>query len=258
MLARFACAALLLGLPGAASGQEAPMRLRLADWVGQQVEVPGQRAIEIWQHLMGHVPGKQAEYFDPADGGNQLVAHVSGGLPEGHPVVLWGTVLEVRGPSKRPRPPGPGGEPRETKVDDTYVEYALDVDRVVLVPAAAELPGLLERLADPGLAREARRDLEERLVAAGLAVVPLLLARPVDARCQHLLDRIVRPRNHRAPDRQAAEPRPAGSDVRMFRAKDWKRFFEARQGQSLAEIREGLKPAVDRWWRTRGEEQVIE
>ncbi len=89
--------------------------------VGQRVVVVGREAREIWQHLVGGVPGKQALYFDLADG-EQIVVHLAAPFACAGDVTLAGTVLEVRGPSKRP------GREGETKVDDSYVEYALDVD----------------------------------------------------------------------------------------------------------------------------------
>lgn len=87
----------------------------LSAHVGQQVCVSGRVAVNAWQHLVGTVPGKSPQYFDLADGG-QLVVHAVEGLPSGS-LELLGRVLEVRGSSKRPG-----------KVDETYVEYALDVE----------------------------------------------------------------------------------------------------------------------------------
>jgi hypothetical protein len=246
-----ACAWLgLVAGSAAAADKEAVVPLHLSRYVGQQVELAGKKSRIPWQHLVGQVEGKQAEHFDPEDGGNQLVVHVAGGLPSEEPCVLWGRVLEVRGGSKRP--PRPGDKP--SKADDSYVEYALDVDRVVWIPKAEELPGLLAKLADPALGQEVKRAAEERLVAAGLAAVPLLLER----RLEGLLYRIVLPRNHRSPDQAALEPSSAGRDGGALRVKDWQAFFARRQGQSLAEIREALKPAIDRWYQTKGEEQVVE
>ncbi|HOX47033.1 MAG TPA: hypothetical protein PK668_25780 [Myxococcota bacterium] len=243
------CAA-LLACAAAAGGEEKRPMLHLSGRVGERVELAGKKSRIIWQHMIGQVEGKQAEYFDPADGGNQIVVHVEGGLASEDPVVLWGKVLEVRGESKRPKRKGDKG----TKVDDSYVEYALDVERVVWVPRAEELPGLVERLVDPQLTPEARRALEERLVAAGLAAVPLLLERRLD----QLLYRIVEPRNYRSPHAQEFRPRSAAQDGGMFRVKDWKAFFAARPGQDLDAIRAGLEPAVDRWFQSKGQEQVID
>jgi hypothetical protein len=89
--------------------------------VGERVSLFGREAREIWQHLVGGVPGKRAVYFDPTDGW-QLVVHVASLWDCPGDVELAGTVREERGASKRPAAPG------ETKVDDTYVEYALDVE----------------------------------------------------------------------------------------------------------------------------------
>ncbi len=285
--------AALLVCASAAGGEETPM-LHLSGFVDQHVELAGKKSRVPWQHLMGFVPGKTAEYFDPEDGGNQIVVHVAGGLESEGPCVLWGKVLEVRGASKRPKRKGDKG----TKVDDSYVEYALDVERVVWVPAPEELPGLVERLLAPSLAREAKEALEARLVAAGLAAVPLLLERLQDARvvwrerrvqnlgelmnrpvvaagpepapreveveitlgqrAEAMLHRIVAPRNYRSPHFQMFKPRSAGYDGGMLRVKDWRAFFARRQGRTLAEIRAALQPAVDRWYQTKGEEQQVE
>jgi hypothetical protein len=78
--------------------------------------VVGRSASQIWQHLVGSVPGKQAVYFDMADG-QQIVVDVASPLACDSQVELVGRVLEEKGQSKRP-----------SKVDETYVEYALDVD----------------------------------------------------------------------------------------------------------------------------------
>lgn len=88
----------------------------LAGHVGRQICLTGRVAVNVWQHLVGTVADKSTQYFDLADGG-QLVVHAAEPLPSGAELELLGRVLEVRGSSKRPG-----------KVDETYVEYALDVD----------------------------------------------------------------------------------------------------------------------------------
>lgn len=71
-----------------------------------------------WQHLMTGVPGKQSEYFDLSDGWQTVI--YAKDLPScAGTLEVEGTVLSVRGPSKRPG--------RETKVDDSYEELQLDV-----------------------------------------------------------------------------------------------------------------------------------
>lgn len=87
----------------------------LSAHVDQRVCVAGRAAVNVWQHLVGIVPGKSPQYVDLADGG-QIVVHAVDALPVGE-LELLGRVLEVRGSSKRPG-----------KVDETYVEYALDVE----------------------------------------------------------------------------------------------------------------------------------
>jgi len=85
--------------------------------VGARVSVTGREAREIWQHLVGGVQGKQPVYFDLRDR-QQIVVHVAESLHCTGEAELAGTVLEVRGASKRPDREG------QTKVDDTYTEYA--------------------------------------------------------------------------------------------------------------------------------------
>jgi hypothetical protein len=89
-------------------------------WVaGRPVVARGRPSDTPWQHMMGHVEGKQAGYFDLADGG-QTVVYVAAPIECPGLVEVEGQVLEVRGSSKRP------GEP-ESKVDDSYVEQHVDV-----------------------------------------------------------------------------------------------------------------------------------
>jgi hypothetical protein len=249
----------LLGFPGPtdAADKEAVPMLRLSEWIGERVELAGHKSRIPWQHLMGHVEGKNAEYFDLPDGG-QIVVHVAGGLDREDPVILTGRVLEVRGPSKRPTPPGG----KETKADDSWVEYALDVERVTWVPKAGELHRLAGRFADPAVVESERPALEDRLVAGGLDAAPLLLAllkNPrVASRAETLLCRIVEPRNFRPP----ALPEPGKAATKpegcRFQVKDWKAFFDSRKGRDLARIREELKPALERWYRSGGERQAVE
>lgn len=88
--------------------------------IGEDVTLVGRVSREPWQHLIGDVPGKQAVYFDPRDGG-QIVVYVADPITCQGEVQVGGRVLEVRGGSKRPPRPG------DTKVDETYAELQLDV-----------------------------------------------------------------------------------------------------------------------------------
>lgn len=259
-------------LPAAGGGTEGGMGINLAQHVGQQVELEARPAVAIWQHLVGGVPGKLPEYVD-LEGGLQIVAHVAGGLPCRGPMVLRGTVMETRGGPKRPGLP-------PSKADETWIEHALDVHSVVCIPAADELPGLVERLAEGAVDPDAKRADEDRLVAAGLAAVPLLLARLSDVRpawgecegtplagearatppmmfvqklfsvgdrCRRMLGRIVAPRNYRSPQARGSKAPPVGEDGTFFAVEDWPAFFATRSGRSLAALRAELEPVLDRY-----------
>ncbi|HPC83531.1 MAG TPA: hypothetical protein P5234_09475 [Thermoanaerobaculaceae bacterium] len=265
-----------------AAEEEGVVRIRLALHVGQQVELEARPAVAIWQHLVGSVPGKLPEYVDLEDG-QQIVAHIAGGLPCRGPMVLRGVVVEARGGPKRPGLPPP-------KADETWVEHALDVHAVVCVPAVGELPLLVERLADQNVDPDAKRADENRLVAAGLAAVPLLLAHLGDARqtwsecegsplagtagatppmmsvqklfsvgdrCRRMLARIVAPRNYRSPLACGSKAPPAGEDGAFFSVADWPAFFAARSGRSLAAIRAEMEPVLDRYHASGGVVQPV-
>jgi hypothetical protein len=88
---------------------------------GATVTVQGRVATVIWQHLVGPVPGKLVAYFDVEGEDRQTVVYwkeppACTGLIE-----ITGTVIEVRGPSKRP------GE-KDAKVDESYSELHIDVE----------------------------------------------------------------------------------------------------------------------------------
>lgn len=254
----------------------------LASRVGQQVELEARPAVAIWQHLVGDVPGKLPEYVD-LEGGLQIVVHVAGGLPCGGAMVLRGTVVEVRGGPKRPGLP-------PSRANATWIEHALDVQSVICIPAAEQLPGMIERLADQTVDADARRAGEDRLVAAGLAAVPLLLAhlgdvrqawgecegKPLPARpratpetmfvqklfsvgdrCRLMLGRIVAPRHYSSPLARGSKATPAGIDGAFFSVDDWPAFFARREGQTLAVIRAELEPVLDQYYASGGIVQSI-
>jgi hypothetical protein len=90
-------------------------------WIpGEPVVARGRISNTPWQHLIGHVAGKQADYFDLEDGG-QTVVYLAKPISCPGLVEVAGTVKEVRGSSKRPGGP-------DTKVDDSYGELHIDVD----------------------------------------------------------------------------------------------------------------------------------
>lgn len=272
------------------AGKEGGMGVSLARLVGQEVELEARPAVAIWQHLVGAVPGKTPEYVD-LPGGLQIVAHVAGGLPCPGAMVLRGVVVEARGGPKRPGLP-------PSKADETWIEHAIDVESVVCLPPAGELPALLERLADERVTPEAKRAEEARLVAAGLAAVPLLLDHLEDRRvvggechvsypaelanlprspgestpapmyvakvvtlgerCRWMLGRIVSPRNYRSPHEQHGKPFSPGEGGLFFQVDDWREFFGRRAGQPLDAIRAGLEPVLDRYFEAGGVVQQVQ
>ena len=86
--------------------------------VDQEVTLEGKVAEAIWQHMIKGVAGKTEVYIDLPDN-TQTVAYIDPAFDCKGKVRLTGTVMELRGGSKR-----------GTKIDDKeYVEYHLDVSR---------------------------------------------------------------------------------------------------------------------------------
>jgi hypothetical protein len=73
-----------------------------------------------WQHMITGVPGKTSAYFDLDGGKGQTVVYWKNAPACAGDIEVTGTVLEVRGASKRP------GE-RESKADESVRELQLDV-----------------------------------------------------------------------------------------------------------------------------------
>ena len=107
----------LLALLGAAPSHGHPMTLGKP---GEAATIRGRVAKIIAAHMMIGVKGKRPTYFD-LEGGGQIVVYAVGELPADTLLELKGTVLEARGPPKKP------GQ-RPSKVDDTYSEEQLDVE----------------------------------------------------------------------------------------------------------------------------------
>jgi len=85
-----------------------------SDDLGREVVLEGRVAQIPWQHLIRTDADKEIIYID-LDDGDQIVAYVEGGLRCGGRLRLEGTVIEVRGLSKRPGS------------DEAFVDYQLDV-----------------------------------------------------------------------------------------------------------------------------------
>lgn len=71
--------------------------------VGARVTIRGRLSDTPWQHMIGNVPGKQPAYLD-LDDKHQTVIYWAKPLACRGMLELTGTVIEVRGPEKRPRP----------------------------------------------------------------------------------------------------------------------------------------------------------
>ena len=86
----------------------------LTEFVGGKIRIKGMVSDLPWQHLIGFQPGRQVRYFDIDD--FQIVIYPEKEIPSGVPVIIGGTVIEVRG----------GG--KGSKVDEEYAEYHIIVD----------------------------------------------------------------------------------------------------------------------------------
>ncbi|MHB8874749.1 MAG: hypothetical protein ACYC8T_13755 [Myxococcaceae bacterium] len=281
LLQRLSLAALLASGPALATDAGSATANAL-DPVGAEVVVEGKLAQIPWQHLIHPPPGKSPLYVD-LDGGGQIVAYVPKGEPCLSRVRLTGKVVEVSGRSKRP-----GSKER-------FTERSLDVTRIECLDAASIEP-LLDRLADPALASDRKRDVEEELLRAGKPVIPVLIAHLSDARvfsrdtrimnlnllmnapghlpppkpeerevvvtlgarCDWLLRRLITPPRYHSAFAGNFKPRDVGYDSYLFRVADWPAWWARNQDKPLAEIREELKPVVDAYWKQRGTEQLVQ
>jgi hypothetical protein len=98
--------------------QEAPATAGSAG--GERATFRGKISKLYAQHMMTSVPGKKEQYFD-REGASQIIIYVKDTPNCSGLVEVTGTVIKLRGPSKKP-----GGT--ETKVDDSYEETQLDVE----------------------------------------------------------------------------------------------------------------------------------
>ena len=97
----------------------APARVPREQWqIGMTLSAVGSISDKPWQHVMGVVPGKNAEYFDLSSE-MQTVIYVAGPVDCAGQVEVEGMVMEVTAPSKRPGklPSKSGGEHRELHLD---------------------------------------------------------------------------------------------------------------------------------------------
>ena len=249
------------------------------DHVGKEVAVVGKVSQMPWQHMIRSDTGKQAEYIDVEEGG-QIVAYVGSAIACGRPVLLEGKVLLTEGSSKRP-----GSKER-------VGEIQLDVARWTCLDAAGA-GQLLRRLGEPGPSREAKEGAELGLVAAGKDAIPMLIDQLGDAkvcwtekfllnegslmnrppnappvkeqwveeevtvgsRCEALLTRIVWPVDYESPYASNFKPISGGSPP--FRVEDWKAWWAKNKTKSLDEIREGMKPVLDAYWKSKGVQQIV-
>jgi hypothetical protein len=245
---------------------------------GRQVVLLGRESRVPWQHLIDADRAADAVYVDLA-GGGQIVAYIRGGLACPGPAWLLGRMETAGGRAKRP------GDPSVVTERQLTVE-AWGCLRWV------EGSELLTRLADPALPPMDRLELVNRIGAAGLDAVPVLIAhlederpvyweaklradgrapeaprpaaapdpvagtvaQPLGRTCENLLYAIITPRDYRSPFEAGAHPRRGG---RIFRVTDWPDWWGRNHGRSLAEIHTSLQPVIDRYWQSCGEEQVV-
>ncbi len=244
----------------------------------RQVVMLGRESRVPWQHLIDPDRAADAVYMDLA-GGGQIVAYIKGGLACPGPAWLLGRMESAGGRAKRP------GDP------SAVTEQQLAVDAWGCLHWV-EGPELLTRLADPALPPMDRLELVNRIGAAGMDAVPVLIAhlederpvhwetklredgrtpeaprpaaapdpvagtvaQPLGQACENLLYAIITPRDYRSPFEAGAQTRRAG---RMFRVAHWPAWWGRNHARSLAEIHASLQPVIDRYWQSGGEEQVV-
>jgi hypothetical protein len=257
---------------------------KLSDKIGQDVVLEGKVSQTPWQHMIQDLPKKVITYFD-LDGGNQIVVYTTEEIPCTGRIRLEGRVILTEGESKRP-----GSK-------EKYSEVQLDVTRWSCLPDQGDqgtgpFEKLLERLVDQNVTREDKQQVETELLKAGKDAIPVLIGhlkddrpcwiedsianlaeltnRPVGdktepkvvkrpvalaERCNDLLLWIITPAGYRSPFEHVFKPRSIGGG--MFRVEDWKAWWQRHQGESLEQIRDGVKPAIDAYFKSNGEEQVV-
>jgi hypothetical protein len=264
-------------LPVAAGGGSAMGLSR--ESVGKEVCVVGKISQIPWQHMIRPDLGKDAQYIDLEEGG-QIVAYMRGMSSCAQPLLLEGKVLLTEGESKRP-----GSKERTS-------ELQLDVSRWTCLNAGGS-KRLLARLGDPAESREAKEGIELGLVAAGKEAIPQLIEhlgdsrvcwtervllnegslmnRPPNAppiqeewtdakvtvgeRSEALLTRIVWPVGYKSPFAGNFKTVSRGSPP--FRVEDWRAWWAKNKAKPLDEIREGMKPVLDAYWKSKGVQQVV-
>jgi hypothetical protein len=105
---------------------------QLYDHVDQTVQLIGQCSKIMWQHIIGYFPAYPHQAYFDLDDGSQTVIYSMQKLPASGRLELTGKVVEIRGGSKRPKlvlDAYTKKDSRQSKVDETYVEYHLLVDR---------------------------------------------------------------------------------------------------------------------------------
>ncbi len=108
----------------AAPPRRKPPQVPRSEWRdGLEVTAVGRISDTPWQHVMGVVPGKNAEYFDLAPD-DQTVIYVAGKLECSGKLEVEGRVKEVSAGSKRPSKTGP----------QRYTENHIDVTRHRCLP----------------------------------------------------------------------------------------------------------------------------
>lgn len=94
----------------------------LGKYVGKKVIVEGKISNVMWQHIMGSFSSHPWHYYFDIDK-SQIVLYTKEKIEKKGKIKVAGEVVELRG----------GGAPKgkKTKVDESYVEYHILVDKVI-------------------------------------------------------------------------------------------------------------------------------
>jgi hypothetical protein len=248
--------------------------------VGEAVALLGRVSNMPWQHMIrADMGGKVPEYFDLEDR-SQIVVYAAGGLRCGGPILLRGAVLLTEGSSKRPGSKEVGSEIQldvaawrcldRAGIEALITALAGEKDSGAGAPGPAEdlvaagktaIEALVAHLGDARICRKDRTLLNEGElmnrphnappVEEEWAVQDVTVGR----RCEELLYTIVTPRED--PPVPPTQFKPLSPGSRPFVVEDWGAWWERNRAKSLAEIRAGLKPAMDAYWKSRGVQQVV-
>lgn len=228
---------------GAPAAPEAPAAAG-EEPVAEAWVVEGRRARIPHAHPVKSDRAGDAFYVDTSTDG-QLVAYLAKEKrPTGDGWSRYeGVKLRFETRSKRPG---------DTK---TYPVTQLEVRSVTPLPAADRVESLIAELGRDDVDGARKEKARQEIYAAGIDAFPVLIAHLDDERVasRELLHRLILPVGYESPKYRVLEPRGRG----MFLVEDWRAFWRARRGRTLADIHEELEPLVDRYYESGGEAQAI-